>query len=55
MCEPILGIYKSSSSSSFIKPPANRHHCWSGAEKTHFNNFLQFFTILAWVISSETK
>jgi hypothetical protein len=43
------------SSSSFIKPPANRHHCWSGAEKTHFNNFLQFFTILAWVISSETK
>jgi hypothetical protein len=30
-------------SSSFIKPPANGHHRWSGAGKTHFNNFLQFF------------
>jgi hypothetical protein len=50
---------KNSPSSSFIKPPANGHHRWSGAEKKHiliiFYNFLQFFTILAWVISSETK
>jgi hypothetical protein len=32
------------SSSSFIKPPANGHHRWSGAGKNDiFHNFLQFF------------
>jgi hypothetical protein len=37
-----------SSSSSFIKPPANGHHRWSGAGKKNnifiiFYNFLQYW------------
>jgi hypothetical protein len=33
-------ISTSSSSSSFIEPPATGHHRWSGAKKKHFSKII---------------
>ncbi len=52
-------VAKSSSSSSFIKPPATGHHRWSGAGKKTFYNLYRFFkqniTILARIIFETIK
>jgi hypothetical protein len=43
--------------SSFIKPPANGHHRWSGAgKKTHFYSFLyNFLQYWRGILQSEKK
>jgi hypothetical protein len=50
---------KLSTSSSFIKPPANGHHRWSGAGKATFYNLYNFFKqniiILARIIYESVK